>query len=57
MSEERGLILAHCIPHVCRRGFCSEKHGPGMLEFPSMIFVEATQITKEADPAGPHSPD
>jgi hypothetical protein len=56
---ERELILAHCIEHVCQTGYCSGTHGPGLLEFPSLIFVEACAQTlaQRTEGAGPLAPD
>ena len=41
-------ILRHSIPHVCEEGVtCSGNHEEGLLEFPSVVFLEATIKAKE----------
>jgi hypothetical protein len=56
---ERETILAHCIPHECRVGQCGGGHERGLLEFPSLVFVEMCAVTLAArkPEAGPLAPD
>ena len=44
----KDYILKHTIPHICNEGVtCSGGHEEGLLEFPSVVFIEATIKVKE----------
>ncbi|MDE0895801.1 MAG: hypothetical protein OSB10_04385 [Planctomycetota bacterium] len=51
--------MQHAIRHVCRTGYCNCTHGPGLVEVPSVIFVEACAMTeaKRTPEEGPLAPD
>lgn len=59
MTEERRHLMQHAIRHVCRTGYCNCTHGPGLVEVPSVIFVEACAMTeaKRTPEEGPLAPD
>ena len=54
----KDYILRHTIPHVCEPYVtCSGNHEEGLLEFPSIVFLNATLMAKEQMPNVGFPPD
>lgn len=54
----REYILKHTIPHICEQGVtCAGNHEGGLLEFPSIVFLNATLMAKEEMPDETFPPD
>ena len=54
----KDYILKHTIPHVCEQGVtCSGNHEEGLLELPSIVFINATLMAKEQMPKESFPPD
>lgn len=48
----REMILSYTRHHQCEIGLCGGGHGYDMIEFPSVIFVDACAMTIESGEQG-----
>ena len=52
----RETILSQAIAHTCAPGQCSGAHAAGLLEIPSITFVQAAESTPPKDNGEPLAP-